>query len=437
MLKYDFELDLSQNSSTGMILSKIAKDSVVLEFGCAAGRMTRYMKESLNCRVYIVEYDRAAYEIALQYAEDGVCDDIMNFSWMERFRGIQFDAILFADVLEHLTAPEKVLQKAASCLKETGRIYVSLPNITHNDILLKAAEDRFDYTATGLLDNTHVHFWGLKNMEQLAETCNLSLRSIEATYCPTGSTEQYSAADRKRNTWLENILRERVCGEVYQYILTLDRSAEKHTALRLKKPAIHSNIYLDTGNDFNETEKIAVDVPYSDDGSIHIRYTIDDPARIKRLRFDPIEGQACILSQVSICQNGAQLPIICPEGIPLNDGIFFPDKDPFLYTERVAETGPVTLDAKIILAGERFLEMLQHACAQEGREKKDLAAKMEAYQKLAEQKDLYALSLEKEMEQYKKIFVIRWYLFCKRAVRGVKGRVKPIVKKVYHKILRK
>ena len=48
MSKYDFEVDLSLNSSTGMILNKLRPDSVVLEFGCAAGRMTRYMKEQLN-----------------------------------------------------------------------------------------------------------------------------------------------------------------------------------------------------------------------------------------------------------------------------------------------------------------------------------------------------------------------------------------------------
>jgi hypothetical protein len=48
MSKYDFELDLSGNTSTGMILEKIEKGSTVLEFGCATGRMTRYMKEAMG-----------------------------------------------------------------------------------------------------------------------------------------------------------------------------------------------------------------------------------------------------------------------------------------------------------------------------------------------------------------------------------------------------
>ncbi|MBR6614602.1 MAG: class I SAM-dependent methyltransferase, partial [Lachnospiraceae bacterium] len=149
MSKYDFEIDLSEHTSTGKILSKIEKGSVVLEFGCANGRMTKHMKENMGCQVYIVEYDQGAYEEAKQFAVDGLCEDIMKFGWAEKFSGIAFDAIIFADVLEHLSNPERVLEKAGKLLKHDGCIYVSIPNITHNDIVLKAMEERFDYTETG------------------------------------------------------------------------------------------------------------------------------------------------------------------------------------------------------------------------------------------------------------------------------------------------
>ena len=69
MSKYDFEIDLSENTSTGIILGDIREGSVVLEFGCATGRMTRYMKEQLSCRVYIVEYEQKAFDVAVQYAD--------------------------------------------------------------------------------------------------------------------------------------------------------------------------------------------------------------------------------------------------------------------------------------------------------------------------------------------------------------------------------
>ena len=58
--------------------------------------------------------------MALAYAEDGLCDDIMQFQWVEKFQNIAFDAIVFADVLEHLTEPERVLCEAGKLLKENG-----------------------------------------------------------------------------------------------------------------------------------------------------------------------------------------------------------------------------------------------------------------------------------------------------------------------------
>ena len=50
-------------------------------------------------------------------------------------------------------------------MKEDGEILVSIPNIGHNDILVKLFQNRFDYTSIGLLDNTHIHFWGEENLD--------------------------------------------------------------------------------------------------------------------------------------------------------------------------------------------------------------------------------------------------------------------------------
>lgn len=91
------------------------------------GRLTKYMKESLDCRVYIVELDPEAYASARPFAEDGVCGDIEKGEWLEKFSSCQFDYILFADVLEHLRDPEKALRQAATLLKEQGEVIVSLP----------------------------------------------------------------------------------------------------------------------------------------------------------------------------------------------------------------------------------------------------------------------------------------------------------------------
>ena len=78
--KYDFDLDMVNTNSLSLIINQIKRGSTVLEFGSANGRMTKYLKEALDCKVYLVEIDEAAGKEALQYGEELVVDDIETYS---------------------------------------------------------------------------------------------------------------------------------------------------------------------------------------------------------------------------------------------------------------------------------------------------------------------------------------------------------------------
>lgn len=357
MSKYDFEIDLGVNTSTGMILGQIPKGSAVLEFGCATGRMTRYMKEAMDCRVCIVEYDRGAYEIALQYAEDGVCDDIMTFSWAEQFRDVAFDAIIFADVLEHLPAPERVLEAAARLLKDTGKMFVSVPNVTHNDVLLKAAQEHFDYTTTGLLDDTHIHFWGLENLKALDGKWGLHIRKIQGTYCPTGYTEQ---KPEHGGRVLQNILRQRQCGEMYQFVVTLDKTGEQPMVTEFRAPSVSSHIYLDLGDGFNAGDMISFDSVYAGNGIYRSHCVVLANEKLQALRFDPVEFQSCILSSISVSQ-AQPLRLHFADGIALENGVLLPGNDPSVTAEVLCGDMPIILDAEFLLPGEEYVTRLDAA----------------------------------------------------------------------------
>lgn len=477
MSKYDFELDLSLNSSTGMILNQIPRGAVILEFGCATGRMTRYMKEELDCQVYIVEYNQEAYKTALQYAECGLCGDIMQFHWVEQFQNIAFDAIIFADVLEHLTAPEEVLKQAAGLLKATGKIYVSLPNITHNDILLKLYDSRFDYTSTGILDDTHVHFWGLENLKQLSGKNGLYVNSIKGTRCPTGSTEQFSPEDTRTSTepdLLLNLLQERQCGEVYQFVAVLSKE-KMEIDCRLPQPVVKSHIYLDTGHDFNAEEMQETDAIYSGHGSYTVQYTIEQTDNVSRLKFDPVEYQSCILKYITIRQGNVELPLMYANGISLQEGLLLTGTDPTVYVNLEYPGQPVTIDTEFVLPGPQYLAILQEACSMQHKQMEELkqlkqqetlwkqkaadisARQQAAFQKekdslnrliaelqqdvnayvvLVNNKDMCAVQLEKRIEQleqqvgyYQNMKVIKLRTLMARIWRGVKRRLKRFLKR--------
>lgn len=131
--------------------------SKVLEFGSATGYATRYMSEKLNCEVTCIEINPEMAKLAEPYAKNVIIGDIEGNTWENKLTDT-FDYILFADVLEHLRRPETIIYRAKQFLAENGFILTSIPNIGHNSILLSLRNGKFEYTSTGLLDDTHIHF---------------------------------------------------------------------------------------------------------------------------------------------------------------------------------------------------------------------------------------------------------------------------------------
>ena len=164
---YDIELIRQKNDPLNVMLDNINPSSKVLEFGCANGRMTRYLSEEMNCSVDIIEYDKELFSMAIQYAHDGLCGDICDYTWVDYFQGTTYDYIIFADVLEHLSSPKTVLEKCYTFLNDTGLIWISVPNIAYNDIIIKLLNNQFDYSDTGLLDKTHIHFFTEKSAKKM------------------------------------------------------------------------------------------------------------------------------------------------------------------------------------------------------------------------------------------------------------------------------
>lgn len=229
-MKYGWIEEFADGTSHKKILDQIKKGSVVLECGCASGYMTKYMKEKLGCKVYIVEYMPSYFEIAKQFAEDGVCGDLMADEWYQKFETLRFDYILFADVLEHLYDPLAVLKKAVSLLKEDGTFLVSLPNVGHNDILAKLWHGNWDYTNTGLLDNTHIRFWGRNNLDDFFKDAGLSIIAKDYISVKTMQTEQYTATDAEKYIHAFEVLQERADGEIYQFIIAAQKREYVSTA---------------------------------------------------------------------------------------------------------------------------------------------------------------------------------------------------------------
>jgi len=315
MSKYNSILTFDSPNSLSEIIEMMEPNSKVLEFGPAYGRMTKYLKENLGCVVDIVEIDEEAGREASQYADTALIGhingDIEKYIWLDKFINNKYDYIIFADVLEHLHNPYKVIEKCREILNDDGSILISLPNIAHNSILINLYFNKFKYTDLGLLDSTHIRFFALKDLETLYKQAGFSLvdfRILETTSQLTEQAEFFDPDYKK----VEKLFNGREFGEAYQFILKLQKS---EIAKRIEIPkddlkrkySIPVSLYLNTGNGYNPQEKVTKIVDVVD--RIKVRFEINEG--VKSLRFDPIEEHPCNVKVINIVTD-AQIDNIQP-----------------------------------------------------------------------------------------------------------------------------
>jgi len=176
---YSIIKNATPNRTWSALANQIPQNSRVLEFGSASGYMTKYLNEELNCKVHIAEIDPNAAKLASVYAEDYFVGDIETYNWEKQWGNVKFDVIMFADVLEHLKDPQKMLRITKKYLAPKGIILASLPNICHNSIIIELWNNRFNYRKTGLLDQTHLRFFSEESAKELFSSNDLEISLLQ------------------------------------------------------------------------------------------------------------------------------------------------------------------------------------------------------------------------------------------------------------------
>lgn len=292
MSKYDIQLNIDVDNSHSKILRKILPNSVVLEFGPAHGVMTRYMKEVLACEIYAVELDENSARDSGKYCKQIIVDSIEEYSWMQTYKNIKFDFILFADVLEHLYDPWRVLSEVLKFLKPDGRVLISLPNIAHNSIIMNLIDDKFEYRSTGLLDNTHIRFFTKQSIDDMVNKCGYKvIESSSINISPEYTEFKRSYIDF--NDGVVNALQSKKNGHVYQYIYdiaNIDSSLKEFQESNLDKvvPKYPENSHMQLF--YYQSDEINVlDVRtlyFSDDVQTRFSFELDNISDLTHIRMD-------------------------------------------------------------------------------------------------------------------------------------------------------
>jgi SAM-dependent methyltransferase len=168
-------------SSHYWILKKLEQEREpvrILDVGCASGYLGKILREKGH-HVTGIESDAAAAGKAGAYYDAFHLDDIETFNFPYHR---EFDYILFADVLEHLRDPAKVLRRAIPALTDSGKLIVSVPNIANWIIRLNLLFGKFDPADRGILDRTHLHFFTLRILRKLMD--EIPCRVLDVTPTP-------------------------------------------------------------------------------------------------------------------------------------------------------------------------------------------------------------------------------------------------------------
>lgn len=221
---YESSINLSdQNHSLTKIIERVSKNAKVLEFGPAKGILTKYLKEELNCKVTCVEIDEELAKLASPFSEKMIVADIDKLDFLASFGKEKFDIIIFADVLEHLYDPWRIIREAKNYLQDEGKIIASIPNIAHASVILSLLEDEFHYNPSGLLDKTHIRFFTKKSIYNFFESNGYFIEGIDFTKAKWNKTEFIFASEHFPESLIA-FMDEKPEREIYQYIIVAKKT---------------------------------------------------------------------------------------------------------------------------------------------------------------------------------------------------------------------
>lgn len=177
----EYALKPSASSSHGRILAWLERlpASKVLDLGCGSGALAEIV-QARGHDVTGVELEEVAGarsrmdRLIVADLDDGIPAEV----------GHGFDVAIAGDVLEHLRAPEKILDQLHSVLRPGGSLILSVPNFAHWYPRVRVALGRFDYDRRGILDRGHVRFFTRRSLLRMLDATEWSITRISYVGLP-------------------------------------------------------------------------------------------------------------------------------------------------------------------------------------------------------------------------------------------------------------
>ncbi|HEX8155428.1 MAG TPA: class I SAM-dependent methyltransferase [Thermoanaerobaculia bacterium] len=155
------------------------RGGTLLDLGAAGGELGDALREQFG-RTLGFEYNVDCIGQLL-----GRFDQV-TIADLERVKKLpsNVDAIVLADVLEHLRNPAAALQLVRESLADGGHLFVSVPNIANITVRLGLLFGIFEYRDRGILDATHLRFYTLRTIRREVEKAGFRIIATRGSSVP-------------------------------------------------------------------------------------------------------------------------------------------------------------------------------------------------------------------------------------------------------------
>lgn len=155
----------------------------VLDVGCSVGTLGASIKARTGARVVGIEMSEPMGAQAGERLDEVFVGDAERLMAEGALAGRRFDTIIFADVLEHLVDPWRMLRSAVALLEPGGSIIASIPNVRHlSTIWDLTVNGRWPMRDRGIHDRTHLRFFTRADIIDLMTGVGLHCDEIRANY---------------------------------------------------------------------------------------------------------------------------------------------------------------------------------------------------------------------------------------------------------------
>ncbi len=153
--------------------------STLLDLGAAGGELGQALRRKFQ-RTIGFEYDVDRLAELHERFDQAVIADLETV----RRLPTHADAIVLADILEHLRDPSALLSCVRQSLTPEGHLFVSVPNIANVTVRIGLLFGIFEYRERGILDSSHLRFYTMRAIKRDIERAGFRIVAIRGSSVP-------------------------------------------------------------------------------------------------------------------------------------------------------------------------------------------------------------------------------------------------------------